>query len=76
LEHEASEFCSSNASLPYVNQSRGDDFEKFMEKRQAQLLRLIEEATGQKVYQGETVDEEEETDAELAEAELTMTAGP
>ena len=55
---------------------RADDFEKFMEKRQTQLLRLIEEATGQKVYQGETVDEEEETDAELAEAELTMTAGP
>lgn len=43
-----------------------------MENRQAQLLRLIEEATGQKVYQGETADDEDETDAELAEAELTM----
>lgn len=53
---------------------RADDFHSFMEDRQTQLLRLIEEATGQKVYRGETAEEEIETDAEMAEAELTMAA--
>lgn len=53
---------------------RADDFHSFMDDRQAQLLRLIEEATGQKVYRGETAEEEIETDAEIAEAELTMAA--
>ena len=46
----------------------------FMEDRQAQLLRLIEQATGQAVYRGEVAEEDAETDAETAEAELTMAA--
>lgn len=49
-----------------------DDFEGFMEDRQARLLRLIEQATGQSAYRGEALDDEAETDAETAEAELTM----
>ena len=43
-----------------------------MEDRQARLLRLIEQATGQSAYRGEALDDEAETDAETAEAELTM----
>jgi hypothetical protein len=43
-----------------------------MEDRQARLLRLIEQAIGQSAYRGEEVDAEAETDAETAEAELTM----
>jgi hypothetical protein len=53
---------------------RADDFQAFMADRQTRLLRLIEQATGQSVYRGESVEEEAETDAETAEAELTMTA--
>lgn len=53
---------------------RGDAFSAFMEDRQKQLLRLIEEATGQATYRGETSEDEAETDPESAEAELTMAA--
>ena len=53
---------------------RADDFFAFMDGRQARLLQLIEQATGQAVYRGESADEEDETDAETAEADLTMAA--
>jgi len=53
---------------------RVDSFNAFMEDRQARLLRLIEQATGQKVYRGESTEDEAEADAETAEAELTMAA--
>ncbi len=53
---------------------RADNFSGFMEDRQNQLLRLIEQATGQSVYRGETAGDEAETDDETAEAELTMAA--
>ncbi len=53
---------------------RADQFQSFMEDRQARLLRLIEQATGQAVYRGEEVEEDSETDAETAEAEQTMAA--
>ena len=45
-----------------------------MEDRQARLLKLIEQATGQAAYRGEAPEDEAETDAETAEAELTMIA--
>jgi hypothetical protein len=53
---------------------RGDAFNAFMEDRQKQLLRLIEQATGQTVYRGESSEDDAETDPESAEAELTMAA--
>jgi hypothetical protein len=53
---------------------RADDFDAFMADRQTRLLRLIEQATGQTVYRGEMADEDAETDAETAEAALTMAA--
>jgi hypothetical protein len=53
---------------------RADDFDAFMADRQTRLLRLIEQATGQAVYRGEMADEDAETDAETAEAALTMAA--
>ncbi len=54
---------------------RADDFHAFMEDRQARLLRLIEQATGQAAYRGEEVEEAGvEKDSEIAEAELTMAA--
>jgi hypothetical protein len=53
---------------------RSDNFNRFMEDRQNQLLRLIEQATGQSVYRGEAAGDEFETDDETAEAELTMAA--
>lgn len=53
---------------------RTDNFRAFYEDRQARLLRLIEQATGQSVYSGEALEDEAETDAETAEAELTMAA--
>lgn len=51
---------------------RTDDFQKFMEDRQAKLLRLIEQATGRSVYRGDVAEDEAENDSETAEAELTM----
>ncbi len=53
---------------------RSNDFQSFMEDRQARLLKLIEQATGQAAYRGEAPEDEAETDAETAEAELTMIA--
>jgi hypothetical protein len=53
---------------------RTDNFSAFMEDRQARLLKLIEQATGQSVYRGETTEDDDETDAETAEATLTMAA--
>ena len=53
---------------------RADAFGAFMEDRQARLLRLIEQATGQSVYRGQLSDADAETDVETAEAELTMAA--
>jgi hypothetical protein len=55
---------------------RANDFLAFLEDRQAGLLKLIEQATGQAVYRGAEAEEEEdaETDSETAEAELTMAA--
>jgi hypothetical protein len=53
---------------------RTDDFRAFMEDRQARLLRLIEQATGQSVYRAELSEDEAETDDETAEARLTMAA--
>ncbi|MDQ2079049.1 DUF262 domain-containing protein [Xanthobacteraceae bacterium Astr-EGSB] len=53
---------------------RADDLQAFLDDRQARLLRLIEQATGQAVYRGELADDEAETDTETAEAELTMSA--
>ncbi|MCA6121209.1 DUF262 domain-containing protein [Bradyrhizobium sp. WSM 1704] len=53
---------------------RADQFEAFMIDRQERLLALIEKATGQSAYRGETEDEEAETDSETAEAELTIAA--
>ncbi|TCU75270.1 hypothetical protein EDE08_103490 [Bradyrhizobium sp. R2.2-H] len=55
------------------NLLRADQFEGFMVDRQERLLTLIEKATGQSAYRGET-EEEAETDLEAAEAELTITA--
>jgi hypothetical protein len=51
---------------------RSDQFDAFLADRQARLLRLIEQATGQSVYRGDAPEDETETDAETAEAELTM----
>lgn len=45
-----------------------------MDDRQSRLLKLIEQATGQSAYRGEEPDEDAETDAETAEAGLTMAA--
>lgn len=53
---------------------RADELFAFMEDRQARLLQLIEQATGQAVYRGGSADEEDEIDAETAEADLTMAA--
>lgn len=53
---------------------RADDFQKFMEDRQARLLRLVEQATGRSALSGAASEDEAETDAEMAEAELTMSA--
>ena len=54
---------------------RADDFHAFMEDRQARLLRLIEQATGQAAYRGDEIEEAGvEKDSETAEAELTMAA--
>src|SRR5947207_3081745 len=47
---------------------RADDFNTFMEDRQAKLLRLIELATGQSVHHGGAAEDDDETDAETAEA--------
>ena len=54
-----------------------DDFQAFMADRQSRLLKLIEQATGQAVYRDKRPEEgeEAETDGELAEAELTLSAG-
>lgn len=52
---------------------RSDDFTGFMQARQRLLLRLIEQATGQAISGVETV-EEDESDAETAEASLTIAA--
>jgi hypothetical protein len=53
---------------------RSNNFSSFMQDRQARLLSLIEDATGQSAYRGEVPKDEDETDAEVAEAELTMAA--
>ncbi|WP_072387061.1 DUF262 domain-containing protein [Hyphomicrobium sp. CS1BSMeth3] len=53
---------------------RADEFEKFMKDRQARLLKLIEAATGKAAHRGETLDADDEMDAETAEAERTMAA--
>lgn len=53
---------------------RSNDFQSFMDDRQARLLRMIEQATGQAVYRGVDESDEAETDEETAEAELTMAA--
>jgi hypothetical protein len=53
---------------------RADDFRAFMDDRQARLLRLIEEATGQTVHRGEEADDDDGEDDETAEAKLTMAA--
>jgi hypothetical protein len=53
---------------------RADNFRAFMEDRQARLLKLIEQATGQTAYRGEAPDDFDETDEETAEAERTMAA--
>jgi hypothetical protein len=46
-----------------------------MTDRQARLLKLVEQATGQAAHRGEVEEEEDaETDNETAEAELTMAA--
>jgi hypothetical protein len=51
---------------------RNNAFEAFRADRQERLLAMIEKATGQSAYRGETGDDEAETDSETAEAELTM----
>jgi hypothetical protein len=53
---------------------RVDSFDAFMKDRQAKLLQLIEQATGQAAYRGDAPADEAETDAETAEAALTMAA--
>jgi hypothetical protein len=55
---------------------RADNFEPFMEDRQKQLLQLIKQATGKTAYVGAVLegDEDIDTDADTAEAALTMTA--
>ncbi len=55
---------------------RVDNFEAFMEDRQKQLLRLIEQAMGKAAYTGGAADEGEdaEQDEDEAEAELTIAA--
>jgi hypothetical protein len=58
------------------SQLRSNDFTAFMKSRQRNLLRLIEQATGQK-FDGEEADgdaEEVENDDETAEASLTIVA--
>jgi hypothetical protein len=51
---------------------RADDFNAFMEDRQTRLLKLIEQATGQSAYRGDSAEVDDETDEEVAEAKLTM----
>jgi len=56
---------------------RADNFEAFMDDRQKQLLKLIEDATGKTAYTGNMIDEEGEdgeVDEETVEAELTIAA--
>jgi hypothetical protein len=53
---------------------RTDSLEAFMKDRQAKLLQLIEQATGRAVDHGDAWADEAETDAESAEAALTMAA--
>lgn len=53
---------------------RSDDFQAFFDARQKRMLRLIEQATGQAVYQGVVSEEDAEIDSEIAEAELTAAA--
>lgn len=56
---------------------RADAFDAFMENRQKQLLRLIEEATGKTAYIGDIQEEGEdvEADEDTVEAELTIPGG-
>ncbi|SCM74259.1 conserved hypothetical protein [uncultured Pleomorphomonas sp.] len=55
---------------------RADAFETFMADRQAKLLRLIENATGQAVYRDTEIEatDEDETDEETFESSRTMEA--
>jgi hypothetical protein len=53
---------------------RADSFNAFMRDRQAKLLRLIEQATGQAAYRSKAPIDEAETDPEAAEAAQTMAA--
>jgi hypothetical protein len=53
---------------------RADDYQAFMRDRQTKLLKLIEQATGKIVQPGEALEEDDETDDETAESELTMAA--
>ena len=53
---------------------RADNFDAFMNDRQAKLLALIEKAMGKAAYRVDAVDEgeTEERDDETLEAEMTM----
>lgn len=53
---------------------RNDDFETFMEDRQRQLLRLIEQAIGKAAYTGDLSEEgvDVEGDADAVEAEMVI----
>jgi len=55
---------------------RADNFQAFMEDRQARLLALIEQATGKSAYTGGVAEEGEdvEGDEDTVEAELTIAA--
>lgn len=55
---------------------RADNFDTFMERRQQQLLALVEQAMGKKAYTGHDRDEDDmrETDSDTAEASQTMPA--
>ncbi len=68
------EYLSSHLIDPEL--LRKDSFETFMANRQKRLLALIEQATGKTAYSGEIPEEgvDVQTDADSAEAEMTMTA--
>jgi hypothetical protein len=51
---------------------RADKFESFMTDRQERLLRMIEQATGQKVYRGQASDDDGDTDDGTDESGFTI----
>ncbi len=65
-------YLSSHLINP--NLLRTDDFNAFMVDRQERLLKLIEQAICKQAHRDEAAEDDDETDDETAESELTMAA--